>query len=150
MPKECFQIWIRCIDNIVFDPIAKRNVAVEIEGPIIPVRVFEHHIAPVADRDRERLGTGLTGPAKLAPWLQSRKNLLLRARIRRGTVDFPGRFHLWGGQASRAVGTLALQNLRIEFAARGVFQDAVLHTVDVITRLQNGIVDERILAGGGM
>src|SRR4029077_11781850 len=56
-------------------------------------------------------------------------------------------FHLRRGEARRAVAALALEDLRIEVAARRIVDEAVLEAVKGVACTNNRLMDHRILAG---
>ena len=55
-----------------------------------------------------------------------------------------GRLHLRMRETLGTIGTLALQNHRIELTPHRVFQYSVLDAVQLITSVQNGVVDEGV------
>ena len=58
MPEEGFQIWIGRVNGSIVDLVGESYIAVEIEIPPIVIRVLEHHVFEMIDRNRERLRAG--------------------------------------------------------------------------------------------
>jgi len=80
--------------------------------------------------------------------VQIQETGLLRARIRAGLYIFSRAFHLRRRQAVGGIGALAQQDARIELAARGIFQHAILHAVVRIAGIEDRLLDHRKLGGG--
>ena len=54
-------------------------------------------------------------------------------------------FHLRGGQTVRAVGAAAREHGRVEAAARRILDQAILHTVEPVARIEHRLMDDTML-----
>ena len=137
--------------NIMFEkPLAATyKEAAEIRDLARSINDMTGQLAHLQDiiRKTERLRRGKRRPSELAPWLKARKDLLLASRIQQGRVTCPHGCHLRRGQARRSVAAPAFEHFRIELALFGIFQHAVLHAVRGIARVEDGVMDQRVLAG---
>src|SRR5262245_45139746 len=111
---------------------------------MVPHRIFEDDVLEVVGRCGKRLRATPSGPAKFASRLETR-DLSLRLLIRGGGVRLPGGFNLRRGQAGRLVGALALEDFRIELAESGVLENAILHAVAGVARLEYRVANHRVL-----
>ena len=144
---ERLQIRVDGVEGPVVRFVGQRHVAVEIERSPIPLGVLVHHVAEMVHRNLEGLRTSQSGPTQLASHLQAGKDFLPRARVFRRAVDLASHFHLRRREAVGGVVVLAFEHLRIEAAARRIFQNAIADAVKRVARLDGGFMDERILGG---
>ena len=62
-------------------------------------------------------------------------------------VNLANSVHLRGRETVRPVGALALKHRGIELASLRVLEDAVLHSIETIAGIENGLMDHRQLCG---
>ena len=114
----------------------------------IPFGILENDVAKLIGGRRERLRAASQHcPAKFAAGLNVEVHRRAGARIRGSRVHSFRRFHLAGGQAGGLVARFALDGFGIEVAARGIFDQTVLHSVGGVASFQHGLVNDGILVG---
>src|SRR5215813_12566403 len=87
-------------------------------------------------------------PSVLTARLETRKDLLIRARILERAVDLACGVHLPWRQTIRCVAGLACEDSRVEMASCRVFQHTVLDAVECVTSAENRLMNNRILLTG--
>ena len=121
------------------------GVAVVVEGVVIPSGVVEHHVLEELRAERihqaalgHRSGDpdGPTAGLGLAAGSVSGEDLAVG--IVPARVQLLERGYLRRGQATVLLRGLAEEHARIEVAARGIFDDAVLHAIERIASGQGG------------
>ncbi len=124
------------------------HVAVEVERAVVPLRVFEDHVAEIIQTDRKRLRPTPNPPVQFTTRRQARVEAGAGPWIGGCGVDLAGRFHLGRGQAIGTVTVLAGEDRGIEPTSRRVFDHSVGDAIQRIARRECRPVDGRYFSGG--
>ena len=141
--EELLQIRIGRRDDSIVQLVGKGHIAVEIQRMEVPVWILEDQVFEMGRDNRWLPLTSKKDPAVFAARFKTGKDLFARTRVLRPGINLLGGFHLGGCQAFGAVGAFAEQHVRIKVAALGVFQKAVLHSVQRVAGIHHRFMKQR-------
>src|SRR5262249_43025488 len=139
---ERLQVRIERVDRVTVRFLRADDVGIEFEALDGPGRIAEHDVPELIETSvAGRGGPAQIGPSELAPGRETR-NKQSCLGVGEAGVNQPRGFDLRFGEAASSAGIPALEHSRIEHAALWVPDEAVLHAVLRVARVEDGRVQE--------